>query len=461
MGENTFLSRKPVTLKTDFVGREMELEWFHDLLSRPIPQNCNLIGQPRIGKTSLLFALYDQKLGLPPDIQGLYVWLRLVELQQPDAPHFWRTLLLKLQEEAQRNGCDMQPNDGETAETFSQVETLVEYLLVQKKCRRIIFLLDEFDVLKNHLNAHDYNWMRSLITRFSHGLAFVISSVEPLAIITRNEQDISPLANYFEERWLSLFTLEAAQNLCQRAAAAEGLEPLSASDVQFLLREAGRHPALLKVACRYLFAARRWGSGQSSYDDARGDFRFDTSVRWLCHVLYNERRPEEQEILRRLALDQLEAPYPMVMNRLRRQIGLVELRDGKPALFADVFAYWLRDHMRQTEEPESEGGSENTAVSSAAELQPMRYTPGEKRILIANREEKLTPLQDRLLTYLLAHAGEVCTSEELLENVWGPNRSPSVVEKAINRLREKIEPDPKRPTYILSVRGKGYQLKPD
>jgi len=41
---------------------------------------CNIIGEPRIGKSSLLYYLYRKQAGLPEGMKGVYVWLRLVEL---------------------------------------------------------------------------------------------------------------------------------------------------------------------------------------------------------------------------------------------------------------------------------------------------------------------------------------------------------------------------------------------
>lgn len=73
----------------------------------------------------------------------------------------------------------------------------------------------------------------------------------------------------------------------------------------------------------------------------------------------------------------------------------------------------------------------------------------------------LTPTEYRLLVYLAQNAGQALSRNQILDAVWG--LAPQVeddrsVNVHIRRLREKIEPDPSRPTLILTVPGIGYRL---
>jgi hypothetical protein len=90
---------------------------------------------------------------------------------------------------------------------------------------------------------------------------------------------------------------------------------------------------------------------------------------------------------------------------------------------------------------------------------PIIHMPEEKKAVMGEKQVYLTPLENRILSYLMEHANKVCTTEELLENVWGAGRSRSAVEKGVSRLRIKIESDPARPRYILSAWGEGYLLR--
>jgi len=73
----------------------------------------------------------------------------------------------------------------------------------------------------------------------------------------------------------------------------------------------------------------------------------------------------------------------------------------------------------------------------------------------------LTPTEFRLLAYLARHLGQALTRAQIIEEVWdfAPDlESERTVNVHIRRLREKIEPDPNRPSLILTVPGVGYRL---
>ncbi len=71
---------------------------------------------------------------------------------------------------------------------------------------------------------------------------------------------------------------------------------------------------------------------------------------------------------------------------------------------------------------------------------------------------RLTPIESRLLHLLLTHSGQVLTTETIVERVWGYDETSdtSLVKTHIRHLRQKIEPEPNAPQYILTVPGVGY-----
>jgi DNA-binding response OmpR family regulator len=74
----------------------------------------------------------------------------------------------------------------------------------------------------------------------------------------------------------------------------------------------------------------------------------------------------------------------------------------------------------------------------------------------------LTAKEFDLLHYLMRHAGEVFTRDELLDAVWDPlfGGGPATVTVHIRRLREKLERDPSRPSHLKVVWGTGYKFEP-
>jgi DNA-binding response OmpR family regulator len=65
-----------------------------------------------------------------------------------------------------------------------------------------------------------------------------------------------------------------------------------------------------------------------------------------------------------------------------------------------------------------------------------------------------------LLKYFLCHAGEALSRDRLLEDVWGYDRFPTTrtVDAHIVRLRQKLEPKPDEPRFILTIHGTGYKF---
>ena len=74
----------------------------------------------------------------------------------------------------------------------------------------------------------------------------------------------------------------------------------------------------------------------------------------------------------------------------------------------------------------------------------------------------LTAQEFKLLKYLAASPGRVVSREELLNEVWGYQNYPSTrtVDNHILRLRQKLEPDPTSPRFLLTMHGAGYKFIP-
>ncbi|MBS1200863.1 MAG: hypothetical protein H6R27_1541 [Proteobacteria bacterium] len=81
----------------------------------------------------------------------------------------------------------------------------------------------------------------------------------------------------------------------------------------------------------------------------------------------------------------------------------------------------------------------------------------------AGEEMRLTPLEYRVLETLARSAGLVVTHRQLLREAWGPDRpeDSSSLRVCIKNLRDKLEPDPRRPRFIVTEAGLGYRLRLD
>lgn len=81
-------------------------------------------------------------------------------------------------------------------------------------------------------------------------------------------------------------------------------------------------------------------------------------------------------------------------------------------------------------------------------------------VTMRGQEISLTPIEYRILAYLVQNAGRVVTQDLLLEHVWGAEYvgESHMLQVNINRLRRKLEEDPSRPKYIVTKVGVGYLI---
>jgi two-component system KDP operon response regulator KdpE len=95
------------------------------------------------------------------------------------------------------------------------------------------------------------------------------------------------------------------------------------------------------------------------------------------------------------------------------------------------------------------------------EVGDLRMDLGRRQVTIAGDEIALTPTEYDLLRVLVQHAGKVLTHGQLLRRVWGTGYETEIhlLQVNISNLRRKIEPDPSRPSYILTEIGVGYRLR--
>lgn len=81
-------------------------------------------------------------------------------------------------------------------------------------------------------------------------------------------------------------------------------------------------------------------------------------------------------------------------------------------------------------------------------------------VTVAGRAVELSALEFRLLYHLASHAGMVFSRDQLLDSVWGNDRTvtPRSVDVYIRRIREKVEHEPQEPLYVQTIHGVGYRF---
>lgn len=99
-------------------------------------------------------------------------------------------------------------------------------------------------------------------------------------------------------------------------------------------------------------------------------------------------------------------------------------------------------------------------ASAVVDLGPLSYDPARQELTRDGVVVDLTSMERSLLFVLARNAGKTVSRDDLIRQceIKGSERS---VDVQVTRLRRKIEPVPHRPRYLLTIRGRGYALRPD
>ena len=107
---------------------------------------------------------------------------------------------------------------------------------------------------------------------------------------------------------------------------------------------------------------------------------------------------------------------------------------------------------------------EETMARQSFRAGPIEIDFAQHRVTVDGQAVKLTPTEYRLLSYLASNANRVIVHRELLRAVWGPEYGDETeyLRVYMRYLRQKLEPDPSDPVYLLTQPGAGYMLyQPD
>ena len=263
MRGNPFTYGNPISDPRRFFGRTSEIEQIFGRLRNPEFESSSVVGDRRIGKTSLLDYLAD------PGVRATYglgagscnfVYADLQMVNEAMGPEqLWRHLLASLQGQCRDDVIVTALKDLLERERLDTFELDAFFRKVDARGQRVVFLLDEFDQVTANPNFGPdfYFGFRSLAIH--RKVALVTSSRMELVELCHSESvRSSPFFNIFANVNLGMFSPADFQSLLSGS--------LSETDVRFpdheigqVLDLAGLHPYFLQAACCFLYEAHRQG----------------------------------------------------------------------------------------------------------------------------------------------------------------------------------------------------------
>jgi hypothetical protein len=421
---NPFFHRGPIRQRDYFFNRQREVGQSLGLL-RSL-QNVALIGQRRIGKTSLLFHLANPAIyadyGLS-SAEYLFVYLdgeELTELDDGEIRLVMAEELAAALEAAGHRGPDVALSEG-----FLEYRTFrhVVRRLTQRGLK-LIFCFDEFEGLSAnpHLGPSFFSSLRGLTGQLD--VAFVTASRTPIHTLAYAQPETlsSPFFNTFAPLYLGLFSDEDAQGLVEKLAT-RASATFTPDLVHWVAELAGPHPLLLQIAGFHTFEAWRRDGLLEKGDHEEIRHRFCAEAQPHHEYYWRHLTAEEQYTLATLPLAQHSQEQRRYLRSLEQQC-LVTRCDGDYEYLSVAF----QSFVRQQTVPEL--------------LQAGRFVVDLRQRLASCEGAPLSVTKTELdaLVYFLQHSGRVISPQELEEALWPDEyvEDPERVRSLIKSLRKAL-----------------------
>lgn len=302
---NPFTFGNPITDASRFIGRGRQIEQVFSRLRNVEFESSSLVGERRVGKTSLLYHLGDAGVqrahGLDPArYHFVYIDLALVDAATTPA-RLWQYLLGRLK--ASLPALPFDASNETTLDNFALAE-FFDRLGAQGQF--VVLLLDEFENVTRNANfGPDFFYgLRSLAIH--HKLALITSSRRELIELTHSDEiRSSPFFNIFANISVRLFTLDEARALMANARAGGAID-FQEPETDALLEYAGAHPYFLQAACHFLYEAYAQALPEAARQKFwRGEFRKQAAP----HLAEYWRHSDDKERIVLAALALLAQPH--------------------------------------------------------------------------------------------------------------------------------------------------------
>lgn len=322
-------------------------------------ESSSVVGERRIGKTSLLNYLADSGVraahGLGPERYNfVYVDLQMVdEAMGPD--RLWRRLLSLV-----RRQC-ADPEIMETLRALEERDRLDTFDLdelfqeIDDRGLSVVFLLDEFERVTENVNFGPdfYYGLRSLMIH--HRVALVTSSRLELIELCHSEAvKSSPFFNIFANINLRMFSPVDCELMVSQSLSGTPVR-FSETEMEQLIDLAGMHPYFLQAACCMLYESHRTGLGEAERSAfLAAEFRAEATPHvvdyWdnssdyekivLTAAALLERKAKPLRVFSLKDLHEVFSRSEPCVERLEKR-GLVMSRDPSYRLFSSVLGPWI------------------------------------------------------------------------------------------------------------------------
>ena len=273
---NPYLNRVAINDPADFFGRSREVSKIFSRIGASRPQSISVVGERRIGKSSLLQFINNQDVRRKHLDRAESYTFAFIDLQQKrrlTLNEFFSELFTLLAEETRDKALTkLKPS-------FDSVRLVLDNY--RREGRKLVVLFDEFDAITTNraFDLEFYSFLRSIANNYD--VAYVTSSARDLQELCHTQLIAdSPFFNIFTNVFLRAFTRKESLALISQPSAQAGL-PLEGY-ARRIMEIAGYFPYFLQIACSAYFDHLLENEGKldreeveaTFLDEAKGQFRF-------------------------------------------------------------------------------------------------------------------------------------------------------------------------------------------
>ena len=337
--KNPYMNRVMIQDIDEFYGRRNEVERIYSRIGSSRPQSISIVGERRIGKSSLLNFINHPanriKYLKNPD-EYVFIFIDFQERRGIKISEFFEILFEALYEVFDGS---LKLNAEPNYEGFKKVITLFD-----EQKLKLIMLFDEFELVTRNQNftTEFYSFCRSIANNYN--VAYVVSSGRNLQTLCHSKEiSDSPFFNIFSNLTLSQFNREEAVSLI--TGPAKQMNYNIQAYVELILDIAGYYPFFIQIGCAALFEYIKAGlmNSKNIMERLKEDFLDEAKVHF--QQIWESADADKKEVLLALCNHKKIPPSQEYLIKTLEKEGYVKQGKKRPEIFSSLFREYLLDRF--------------------------------------------------------------------------------------------------------------------
>ena len=370
--ENVYNYQTPVDNYDDFIGRRSIVNKIYSRIGAGRPQSVSIVGDIKVGKTSLLWFLAQEKTKqsfLAHPEEYIFVTMSCRTERELTLNSFTSSLF-----HLTRAYSDAEEEPGDIKLRYNNFKRVVEQL--HKQNRKIILFLDDFNLVTQNsaFPLEFFSFLRSLANNYN--LAYVTSSYEDLQkLCVSKDIEESPFFNIFTNMSLRGFNAEEIKPFFSENH--KNGSRISDTDYQYLLDLSGPSPYPLLMACQFCYdLAAGDTTGLTAEQRTQLEAKLENNLREYHKTIWQYTDDTYKDILQRIVAGTRIPPDQMYLVRDLEKKDYILNKEAKPQISSNLMRKFIIDNtdVVESETPKSDG----SYLRLSQFFRKLFYTRGQK-----------------------------------------------------------------------------------